>query len=90
MKVTVKVTQDHIDKATKGCTKCPIALAVRSLGFRKAVVALDVVYLSVFDHEIKLPHRAKRFIEDFDGQRPVKPCQFTLSLTLDQWKERTV
>lgn len=103
MKVTVKVTAAHIaaanaakDSIPRVCS-CPIARAIRALGFLKARVDCDSVYLTgdPLAEMVTLPKRVQRFISDYDRYRhgavdSVKPCQFTLSLTPAQWKERTV
>lgn len=103
MKVTVKVTAAHIaaanaakDSIARICS-CPVARAIRALGFLEARVDCDSVYLTAgpLADMVTLPNRAQRFISDYDSYRcgsvdSPKPCQFTLSLTPDQWQERTV
>jgi hypothetical protein len=66
--VIVKVTKEHIRKGTaKDCYKCPVALALNALGFRKAAVGpYGWGVRSVDEPGIAFPMEVSEFIERFD------------------------
>jgi hypothetical protein len=84
----VKVTQDHINKSltikngedfvSSKC--CPIALAIKDLGYRNVRVYEQYVKLDLFSvhNPISLPPIAVSFIEDFDITKEVFPLEFEL------------
>lgn len=90
--VEVKVTQDHINKATKGdCAYCVIALAVRDAVAKLKKIAKSKIEISTisFDTAIRIngkggtsysaqhPQHIATLIYAFDGGKPVEPTTFT-------------
>jgi hypothetical protein len=93
MKITIKVTQDNINKGKrKALKKCPLALAFEEAGYKSPVVwywstsfklpgSKDTQYVS-------LSNKAKNFIEKFDAadtadkKSKIKPQTFTFSTKL--------
>ena len=88
--VTVKVTQDDIDKGEREtCRRCPIALALNRLLALPAEVRLGNVrssanivtsYHPKYWPTLPLPAECKRFIKIFDGRGPVTPFDFPLTI----------
>ena len=76
MKVTI--TQEHIDKGVCGkADRCPIALALRGLGWADVVVGVSKVWIGKKQH--MMSHEAAAFVEAFDQPKPyAKPCSFEL------------
>ena len=81
MKVTV--TQEGIDKGAK-CSihTCPIALAVKS---KRGIVNVSVMefHASVRRNgnsvtSYVLPNKARKFVDDFDNNKPVEPFSFEM------------
>jgi hypothetical protein len=79
----ISVTQKHINKGKRAYSdSCPIALAVRELGYPKWTVGSRYIY-SPFDVTIELPKSAQKFIKVFDrrgGRKLVKPFAFIARL----------
>lgn len=82
MKLTVNVTQQHIQKGTRNdCRRCPVALALNEQhpcenGWRVSwlYARRDPSVLGA-----KLPENAQRFVTKFDdGKRNVEPFTFDL------------
>ncbi len=81
MKITV--TADHIAKGERGCIcKCPIALAMKSLGYKNPWVECNKIYWDVGWNSYKkeMPPSAKEFIKAFDIGLPVEPFEFEFEL----------
>lgn len=84
LKVTVKVTQEHINKGkTMDGYFCPIALSLKAQGFKGVSVPGGVFSVKVGKFELNylLPKKAIFFIYDFDGEGRVKPFTFTAELS---------
>ena len=84
--IRVSVTQEDIDAGVAcDCEKCPIARAMRALGYN-ATVDDDIVY--IWNEELRwegkkllwrrLPEVAVRFVAAFDGGQVVEPFEFEL------------
>lgn len=82
--IRVEVTQDDIDKGVPGrMSLCPIARAIKRLGYEDVVVLSSLIQFSkTADHPYKvvpgglIPPRVKRFITRFDDNETVKPFVF--------------
>lgn len=82
-KVTISVTQEHIDKGCRyGCFDCPIALALYDVVKPDTYIEVDTEYISFGKQKIKLPEAAKLFIDRFDssGKNYVSPFSFVLDI----------
>lgn len=88
---TIEVTQDDIDGGMAyDAAHCPVAIALRrQLDCRNAHAAADfcnVFYLKdpnsreLYSYQCDLPEEAKRFIEDYDKNRPVQPFVFEVDV----------
>ena len=81
--LVVKVTQEDIDNGTRWDeSKCPVALALNHIGFPKARVCSDY-WIQSNEHPHRylynpLSYRARKFIQDFDMDKPVEPSTFHL------------
>lgn len=87
----VYVTQEDIDNATRGdANSCPVARAVTraALGY-----VADLHYVHVDEDWVSIVTRSKiaqqgtsiavrKFVDAFDGSKPVKPFSFALSKKL--------
>lgn len=80
--MVVQVTEDHIDQGDYGiCDSCPIALALKEMGY--ADVWVDDRWISLDGRDGKrypIPRAVDLFIDDFDREREVKPFEFELIL----------
>lgn len=80
--IEVSVTETRIAKGRPGCEyACPIALALRGAGFRKAEVDdYNVWFDGMLDSGRTgfLPSPARRFVERFDLGKSVRPFTFKL------------
>lgn len=79
-KITINVTQEHIDRGKVGSTyACPIALACRDAGLLSPFVTWDIIEWGG-DEGVTLPtpHTAQTFIEDFDAEEQVVPFSFDI------------
>lgn len=79
MKKMIEVKAKHIKNGECGDpVGCPIALALRDIGFEFDSVLGDTI--RVFDNckTIYLPKKAQKFIAKFDAQKEVKPFKFQL------------
>jgi len=96
MIVTIKVTQECIDKGKRtNCEKCPVALAVRPLikapyfatvGGASVNIRLNATEV---EKSISLPYEAACFINDFDAMNKVpKPFEFQIDIPV-QYLERS-
>lgn len=76
----IKVTQKHIDKGEAGyVAQCPIALALREAGYKRAGVSLGRwSYEDGHSPRImhKNTHSMSRFVRRFDRGLPVVPFTF--------------
>ena len=76
-KIQVRVVQKHIDEGKKDdpfC--CPIALALREMGYRDVAVGPDTI--DIGDEQYDTPAVARAFIECFDEWGTGLPIQFEL------------
>lgn len=89
-KVTINVTQDHIDAAAyllsvfeTHCMRraecCPLALALRTQGYPDAIVSERLVFLSK-THRAWLPPGALDFRMAYDRGDDVEPASFEFDL----------
>ena len=80
--IEVSVTETRIAKGRPGCGyACPIALALRGAGFRKAEVYGYKVWFDGRRDSGRtrlLPSPARRFVERFDSGKSVRPFTFKL------------
>jgi hypothetical protein len=80
-KVAVEVTTGGIKLGVrKDAEKCPIARALKYLKFKVSEVSddgIDFTYKGV-DYHAATPKSASKFIERFDGGKPVKPFTFNI------------
>ncbi len=79
----INVTQEDIDNGlrTSSC-KCPIARAAKREFGLPALISPSFSLFLLKDYEnilFSLPSSARDFINDFDGERPVKPFSFQIS-----------
>jgi hypothetical protein len=80
----IKVTQKHIDAGIpKNACFCPIAAAVRELGFNE--IALDDSVAVIKKKEghwdtVSVPSSVKKFIAKFDSGKFVEPFEFELDI----------
>lgn len=76
----ITVTQEHIDKGLPGMTdECPIALAVKALGYDRVCVDDESVEASRGEGRLfygYLSDEATQFVHDFDGEIDVEPFTF--------------
>jgi hypothetical protein len=78
--MTIEVTQQHIDEGSRSlCASCPIALAIKAVGFRNVSVGSGTVQIGdCFAH--LLPPAVRDFIQNHDNIRPVRPFSFEIDL----------
>jgi hypothetical protein len=80
-KVAVEVTTGGIKLGVPSeVSKCPIARALKYLKFRNVKVdfhEIGFTYKGV-DYHAATPKSASKFIERFDGGKPVKPFTFNI------------
>jgi hypothetical protein len=79
-KITINVTQEHLDEGVCGDPeRCPIALAVKQQhGFDVSVGDYGIEY---YAWDVRLPHKARDFIREFDFDRPsAKPFTFEIEI----------
>lgn len=74
----VRVTRDDIRNGRKNdCARCPVARAVRRLGYAKiAVCPSEILVNRPTQQTFRNPQKARRFINAFDAGKPVKPFTF--------------
>ena len=79
----ISVKAKHIKMGNRGDSgSCPVALALKELGFNKAEVgdkAFDI-FVTGFGHTFKAPRSVTRFVRNFDQHKKVKPFNFKLFL----------
>lgn len=79
--LTVTVTADDIAEGEAlSCSACPVALAIRRLGYPHARVDWGYAMMRGYDARIELPPAAVKFIEDFDDGRVVHPFVFEFNV----------
>lgn len=83
MSVKLEITQSHIDDGVRtDATLCPIALALKSIGYEAIQVGRSGVYVPDPGHGNKtllyLSTEATQFVHDFDHGFPVEPCTLEL------------
>ena len=76
--VRIDVTQEDIEHGCKrDDVKCPIALALRRVGYKHISVSSYIAWMENDRHTLRqTPPDAAKFIEDFDNNREVKPFSF--------------
>lgn len=88
MKITVNVTQKHIDEGQRmRCTSCPIALALNEQHPRPGVWSVNGLVAAVRGNSWEsyaLPLLALDFICSFDVGAPVKPLTLELETANDR------
>lgn len=88
MVMKIKVCQTHIDKGQRcGARECPVALAVRDHPTVKRLkcqehVNVNTSFIDIrwYGDQYNLPAKAKRFINQFDKCKKVKPFSFQIKL----------
>lgn len=74
----VKVTkQDIKEGVAESLHLCPIAKALRRIGFERISVDSDSIQIGRRKNVYELPWEATQFIEDFDNGINVKSIKFT-------------
>ncbi len=90
MRVTVNVTQEHIDNGEKGSgTACPIALCLADLGITDLYVGQFGLYerhnlsdgSTLLGERYKVPLDVSMFVGMFDNGIDVKPISFEVYLS---------
>jgi len=77
MKLKVNVTRDDIKRGVReNIHLCPIARALRRLGFSK--ISVDQNGIEIRNKVFDIPPKASRFINDFDFEELVKPFSFVM------------
>ena len=88
--ITINITQDHIDRATKKrdgldgrydvCSHCVLAIAMSEALGTRCVVAYNVYYKEDINYyqAYPLPHKARMIMNKFDYKEPLKPCSFRI------------
>jgi len=78
----VQVTAEHVKRGIRGSySGCPIALAVRDLGYeyvsaRWSVCRVSKALPKIIEYD--MPREARVFVEHFDSGKPVQPIQFIM------------
>lgn len=81
MQIKLKVTQEDINRGTKGSAKsCPVALALTREGYTNVSVAGDVL-MRVNDETWYLPFQkdVSNFVQAFDRGDKVEPTEFAMT-----------
>lgn len=85
---TIRVEQEHIEKALKLCKDersqrescCPVALALHEQGFPGAYVCEEEIQLNPTKGRwMRLPDTVLTFVKLFDTNHRVKPFSFTIN-----------
>jgi hypothetical protein len=79
MNKLVRVSARDIREAYLGHGFCPIEIACRRFK-RSALVGDDRVTWKGLQAKVSLPSTARRFVQDFDDGKPVKPFSFYLDV----------
>lgn len=85
----IKVTQQNIEDAyenwTKGIsTNCPIANAIRDLGFKKIAVGAEFSGILIDGKDYKHSKESSQFVESFqflEKENNPKPCELKIYAT---------
>jgi hypothetical protein len=86
-RVTVQVTQEHIDKGERHiCARCPAALAMSDAGLEAGVYS-DFLYLADSGESVAMPWDVARFIKKFDLGWPVEPFTFDIDIPEDAFPQ---
>lgn len=86
MKVTLKVTAEHISKGSRSnCQRCPVALALRDIIDPAYVVTVGCSGMSMgkngrLDFSSRTPESVKDFIYQFDCYKSVQPFEAKLDI----------
>jgi len=82
--IKIQVTQKDIDNGKpRDMGYCPIAMAIHRCRFRKAEVDNSVIHLHGYysdEDPLPMPQTAKRFVKQFDAEKPVRPFTFSLKV----------
>jgi hypothetical protein len=78
--VTDRVTQEDIDARTYGPSSCPIARALRRVGYEKPYVGWGMWSPNGLTGWSRTSRRARRFISTYDARGNVQPATFRLPL----------
>jgi hypothetical protein len=74
-RIKVSVTAKHIEKGKRrNPGYCPIALAIKGLGFKKVYVGRNYLILDKWPY--KVPAKTNEFIRKFDENNDVKTFSF--------------
>jgi len=82
-RIEVSVTEEDIRNGfTNNCRYCPIANALRRMGYDPRVDGLDIVLIGEGSKDVcvSTPDVANEFIKRFDDMEPVKPFTFELEI----------
>jgi len=80
--ITVSITQEIIDKSIPGSPfSCPLALALREIGFKKVVV-LPKTGISCDRFKSELPEEITEYLLFFDEHQTQNPITFELKVKL--------
>lgn len=77
-KVTIEVTQKHIDEGCIDACYCPVALAIRGRVDRKCFVAVDEDSMVIGKKTIPSPSDVADFVDSFDSELGVDPFSFEI------------
>lgn len=77
-KLKIRVLARHIEHGKRGSESCPIALALRENGFKRAWVSSDSWSKTSNGQERSLPKEAHKFINGYDSGKKVLPFTFEI------------
>lgn len=80
MKITIDVTQEHIDYGEAGNSEsCPIALMLKEQGYKDVSVGDECMFqYEGIEWWAPLPNIAINFIKEFDDGNKVEPFSFEI------------
>jgi hypothetical protein len=80
--ITVEVKQKHIKSGVRfHHKKDPICLALNDMGYKRASIGDDFVWLTQnMNNMIVIPRKVMKFMSNFDNGLEVKPFKFTLEI----------
>lgn len=78
---TIQIKQEHIDKGKiNSFSECPVALACQEQLGVDEDVQVSNIDLRVGLKDYELPVNARKFIEMYDAELPVKPFDMDISI----------
>lgn len=82
MIVHVEVTREDIENGNYGCSRCPVALAIRRAipGSIPLVTRTNFTLMGASGKKYQTPPGMRDFILEFDNQLPVEPITFDLEV----------